>query len=465
MSRTDKTDLGIGRIALAGCACALATLLLGAPALRAEEVVLEASDGAMNDDFGQVVALQNGTAAIAAPFRTGAADESGAVYLFARGARAPGVPGAWTEQATAVADDAGLQDRLGIWIDVEADRLVAGAPFYDGLPGNESGAVYSFQRDVPMMSDWGQEERFEEPTLSGGDFFGGALALDGDTLAVGAIGDGTIAPSAGAAYVYRREASAWVLEDKLAPLELQDFAFFGAAVALEGDTLAVGAYLDDGVAIDAGAVYVFERTPPEIAALGGPSWTQIRILTGSMVQPGDNFGFSVALSGDILVVGAPLRDSSPGAGDEIGAIYVFQRDAGGIDNWGEVARRQVDDAVGAARLGWSVAIAGDLAVAGAPFDAAGGVGAGAAYAFRRHVGGIDGWSETARLTAETPLVGEAFGFNVAVFGVDALIGAPGDSTVNGRALLLRPAEPDVVFGDGFENSDPPDVWTVVGAAP
>jgi hypothetical protein len=126
------------------------------------------------------------------------------------------------------------------------------------------------------------------------------------------------------------------------------------------------------------------------------SLAEVKKLTASDAWDMDFFGSSVAVSGDISVVGAYGEDAG---GSAAGAAYVFYRDAGGADNWGEVKKLTASDAEANDNFGWSAAVSGDTAVVGAYVEDAGGSDAGAAYVFQRDAGGADNWGEVKKLTA------------------------------------------------------------------
>ncbi|MCH8065596.1 MAG: FG-GAP repeat protein, partial [Chloroflexi bacterium] len=179
----------------------------------------------------------------------------------------------------------------------------------------------------------------------------------------------------------------WGQVKKILATDAQTEDIFGASVAISGDTAVVGAYREDTVA-DAGAAYVFQRNQG-----GADNWGEVKKLTASdayPATPGNWFGWSTAISGDIVVVGARF-----GGGSNAGAAYVFQRNEGGGNNWGEVKKLVASDgsAVGVGdQFGFSVAVSGDTAVVGT-------LTSNAAYVFERSQGGADNWGEVKKLTA------------------------------------------------------------------
>ena len=294
--------------------------------------------------FGQVVSVSGDYMAISAPSEAVGSDiDTGAVYIFKRS-------GVIWELQQEIADKTGSLTRLadydyfGWSISLDGDRLAVGAPFDDGPDAEEDdvGAVYVFKR---TGSTWALEVEISKQTTNASskivnlsvlkdlDHFGRSVSLDGDRLAVGApTDDGTNATDSGAAYIFKRTGSTWALEveiskqttaNKIVGLShLQAGDEFGTSLALDGDYLAIGAYLDDGPddADDSGAVYIFKR--------GASTWSleqEISNKTGSLTRLviGDLFGSRVSLDGDRLAVGAPRDDG--GVFTRSGAAYIFKR--------------------------------------------------------------------------------------------------------------------------------------------
>ena len=205
------------------------------------------------------------------------------------------------------------------------------------------------------------------------DFDGfGNVAVSGDTAVVGAVGAG--GGIADAVYVFERDQGGldnWGEVKKLTASDAETGDLFGVSVAVIGDTVLVGAFWEDAGGSNAGAAYVFQRDEG-----GADNWGEVTKLTASDAQAGDLFGENVAVSGDTAVVGANGNFFS-----DPGAAYVYQRDQGGANNWGEVKKLTASDAQDFDEFGESVAVSGDTAVVGAFFEDAGGEDAGAAYVF------------------------------------------------------------------------------------
>ncbi|MFN9809804.1 MAG: FG-GAP repeat protein, partial [Deltaproteobacteria bacterium] len=190
----------------------------------------------------------------------------------------------------------------------------------------------------------------------------------------------------------------WTEQAKLTGSDASADALFGFSVAVSGDTAVAGAVWDDVAGTYRGSTYVFVRS--------GAAWSQQAKLIASGAAPGDEFGASVAVSGDTVVVGAPARDNE-------GSVYVFVRSG---TTWTEQAMLTASDAV-AYRFGSSVAVSGDTVVVAGPSD---GVNDGSVYVFVRS--GTT-WTEQAKLTASDAARGLLFGQSVAVSGDTAVVGS------------------------------------------
>ena len=171
---------------------------------------------------------------------------------------------------------------------------------------------------LPIAIDplaWVEVARVAAQDGSAGDYFGKAIAASGDTLLVGAYGDDDRGTDSGSAYVFVRTGGAWSLQQKLTVTDGAAGDAFGYSVALSGETAVVGAYLADGAAADSGAAYVFTRS--------GSTWTQQAKLIAADAAAGDHLATSLAISGQTVVLGAPLKRAETGG--EAGAAYVFSR--------------------------------------------------------------------------------------------------------------------------------------------
>jgi len=247
--------------------------------------------------------------------------------------------------------------------------------------------------------------------LAGGgddfDTFGGAVAISGDTALVGASRDDDMGSDAGAVYVFARSGTSWIQQAKLTAADGGSNDNFGFSVALSGNTAVVGAIADDDVTSDAGAAYVFVRS--------GTTWSQQAKLTAADGTSNDQLGFSIAVSGDTAVVGAVNDDDRA---EHAGSAYVFVRSG---TTWTQQAKLIATDTAAFDQLGWSVAVSGDTAVVGARLHDDANTDSGSAYVFVR---GGTSWTQQAKLTAGDAATGDTFGAAVAVSGTTAVVGAP-----------------------------------------
>jgi len=257
------------------------------------------------------------------------------------------------------------------------------------------------------------------------DELGWSVAASGDTVVLGAPGD----PSGpGAAYVFAKPVTGWATMTESFKLTASDGAAddrFGWSVAVSGDTIVVGAPRDDlGIQTDAGSAYVF------VMSMGTP--VQVAKLTASDSLTDKRFGESVAIDGDTVVAGA--RGDTSGRG----AAYVFVKPAGGWVSGTQTAKLTASDGVANDGLGFAVAVSGDTVVAGAPFDDIGtATQRGSAYVFVKPVMGWATGTQTAKLTASGGVGGDLFGASVAIAGDTAVVGAP--SVGDGRGAVGRVA--------------------------
>ena len=284
-------------------------------------------------------------------------------------------------------------------------------------PGNTSITKYQvlqFPESIKLISD----DRADDDEL------GWSVAVDGDTLVIGATGADE-PNSTGAAYVFTRAARGWSQVGKLTAAVRRNDAGFGYGVAVHGDTIVVGAYEEDYIdpddnsnnLTDSGAAYVFTKP-----ANGWADMTQTARLTASDAAAGDEFGTSVAVHEDTIVVGAPEEDIGAR-----GSAYIFTRPANDWADMTETAALRGES--GGDRFGRSVAMHGDTVVVGA-FEVNGARGAAYLFTKRAATGVWDDWDDTSasnatpKLTASDRASGDRFGRAVAMDGDTIVIGAP-----------------------------------------
>lgn len=301
---------------------------------------------------------------------------------------------------------------------------------------------------APFLSS---EQRLPDDDVAG-DHYGEAVALDGNTAVVGSRDEGvSLFDAPGAAFVYERDPSGtWVETKELTASDGAHGDAFGSAVAIDGDLLVVTA-MGDG---PGGSAYVLGRD------VGGPdNWGEIAKIGPSDPSATDNYGESVSISGDTVVVGAGRKDDF---GFDSGAAYVYQRDEGGPDNWGQVKKLVPGDIALGDLYGESVAVDGDRLVVGARGDDDGVPDSGSAYVHERDAGGIDNWGQVGKLHAAIPGTDDWFGYPVRLVGDRAAVGASNADPGGAAYLFERDAggpgnwgevkklvASDAAFGDAF----------------
>jgi hypothetical protein len=283
---------------------------------------------------------------------------------------------------------------------------------------NDAGARYPLHID-PMV--WAQQAELVASDAVVGNYFGSAVALDGSTaLVAGKMASNLAGGTQGAAYVFTKSGTTWTQQTRLFGTESLLFTNFGSSVALEGATAVVGADSIGDTSI-AGLAFVFVQS--------GAVWTPQATLISADSAPGDEFGFSIALSGPLAVVGAPHQ--KVGTKLQQGAAYVF---ANSGTTWTQQAKLVASDGQAYDAFGSSVALTGTTAIVGAYWKA---VGAnkqqGGAYVFTQS--GTT-WTQQAALVAPDGVASDRFGQSVALRGSTALVGASHSDGDHGSAYVF-----------------------------
>lgn len=387
-----------------------------------QEAYIKAPNAESGDSFGISVAIDNDTLVVGAMSEDSGqsnitngssassdnnAVNAGAAYVFRRTGTT------WAQEAYLKSSNAQSGDSFGISVGISGDTIVVGAYLEDsnqtfinnGMPGSgdnssvNSGAAYIFKR---TGTTWIEEAYLKSSNSEAGDNFGSSVAIHGNTVVVGSkledssenyISNGALSSTdnsfsgAGAAYVFSRHGAVWTQEAYLKASNADVGDNFGSSVAIEGDTIVVGSKLEgsnqtfvtngavsslDNTANDAGSVFVFRRS--------GGIWIQEAYLKAPNLDAGDNFGMAVAISRDTIVVGANKEGSSQSSitngtsgsvdnsAPNSGSIYVFKRIG---TNWIQEAYIKTSNSGSNDNLGFSIAIDGDLVIAGANLEDSG----------------------------------------------------------------------------------------------
>ena len=379
------------------------------PLAWTQQAELMALGGAAGDEFGTSVSVSGDTAVVGAPFQN---DIQGSAYVFVRTGTS------WTEQQQLAASDGVAGDSFGIAVTVNGDTAVVGA----NNTNFGQGTVYVFVR---TGTTWTQQAELTAADGVAGDFFGSSVALNGNnTLVVGAPNKNG---NQGEAYVFVRSGTTWSQQAALTASDGAAGDFFGVSVAVNRNTAVIGA---SGKNSGQGAAYVFVQS--------GTSWSQQAEITAPDGAAGDDFGVSVAVSGDTALVGADNR--TVGANASQGAAYVFVRTG---PNWAQQGSDLVaSDGAAGDSFGTSVALDRDKLVVGAYLKIIGSNAAqGAAYVF---VFNGTAWSQQQELNALDGAANDGFGYSVSVNGDTVLVGAYSKNSSQGAAyVFIGPAGPDL----------------------
>ncbi|HYG09813.1 MAG TPA: FG-GAP repeat protein, partial [Pyrinomonadaceae bacterium] len=293
--------------------------------------------------------------------------------------------GAFVEEARLLADDGASQDSMGFSVSVSGDTAVVGAPADAVNSKNRQGSAYVYVR---TGTTWTQQQKLTSSDGAANDEFGYSVAVAGDTIAVGRhntqVGSNR---TRGAVYIFKRTGATWTEQQILTANDGVEGDVFGSSLALENDTLVVGALQKNiGSNFFQGAAYVFTRSS------GGASFAQQARLTADDGGFADFFGHSVAVSGDTAIVGA-VGLAGAGAAGGRGWVYVYVRSGAA---WTQQQKLLASDGASGDAFGFSVGISGDTAIIGARADVVGSAGeVGSAYIFTR-AGAA--WTEQQKLT-------------------------------------------------------------------
>jgi hypothetical protein len=324
--------------------------------------------------------------------------------------------GQWTKQQTLL-PITGRSDNnwtFGSSVAMTDDSVVVGSPTADVGDHAQQGCAYVFTR-IPWLGLWVEQQRLVASDGAAGDFFGTSVAISADTVIIGVQKDDIgMHADQGSAYVFTRGGGVWTQQQKLVSSDGAASDEFGVSVAVSGESAIVGAHWDAvGGRIQQGSAYVFNRT----YWFGFGIWAEQQKLVASDGRAVDWFGEAVALGGETAVVGSVYGDVAANA-DE-GAAYVFTR-SGGV--WAQQQKLLASDGGTRDYFGHSIAISGDVLVASASNDVAANGNRGSAYVFT-HSGGL--WKEQQKLVPDD-VGNHYFGTSVALTTGSVIVGDEGD---------------------------------------
>lgn len=365
--------------------------------------------------FGAATGISGELVAVGAPATDFDGVDSGAVYLFRRNGTG------WDPSGILVPEDPSPFAHFGASVAVFKHRVVVGAPG-DGQSGFGAGAAYIFE---PVGTDWSQTAKLTAFDARGGEQFGSAVAMRGDRIVVGAPFDAERGFNSGAVYVLSRFGDRWMHEAKLTTAETVGAAQLGGSVALGDDLVLIGARSDNAGGSASGSAFLFRRA--------NGKWIQEARLVSADAAPMDFFGWSVALHDDRALIGARLSNTF---GPLVGAAYLFERTESGWVPGPSLALAHEGQAF-AARIGSfgrRVALSEHVAVVAGDSVRDEGRASVALQVFRRNEAE---WAPQESLTVFAGQDVQQFGPGLALDGEVAVVGAPWDDVTGSASGLAR----------------------------
>ena len=360
------------------------------------ETVL-ADDGEFGDSFGSSVAISGNTAVVGAPGDDDLGNLVGAAYVFEWDPNGE----TWNQVKKIYPSDTVLNGRFGGTVRIDGDIIAIGG--YGIAYQTPVAAGYVYERNQGGAENWGEIKKVTPSSTTAPFSFGLDFDLDGDLLVVSSHVDNISPGFYGSVFIFKRDnggSSNWGEVIKLIAPEPNNF-MFGHGVAIHGDFTAIGA-------ANPGAIYLFEQN-----AGGADNWGFVKKIEGSEVEPDEFFASQVSLSQDALA-------AISGFGNK---VYVFLRDQGGPDNWGEVKKIAGDDhQVWFGYPGMSFIDQNRLFIYGFPFSSE---DPGVVLIFQEDAGGANNWGVEQAITPHFISTGfDNFGSSLSSDGDRLLIGQP-----------------------------------------
>ena len=358
--------------------------------VQAEQHKILASNGQPGDQFGYSVAIDGDTVLVGAiRADRNAQEDTGAAYVYELGADG------WKLKAELLSDELRAGDTLGGNVALKGSDAALGVIGRDDV-ANNAGAVLLFSR---QLGQWSKAQWLTAVDGKAGDAFGQSIALTENTMVIGSPRSDTPEKDSGAAYVFQRVNGRWQFQEKLSAADGAEGDLFGISVAIDDNTILVGADLNDEKAEKAGAVYAF--------IFDGSQWHQQAKLVAADGDTTDIFGVRVALAADTALISA-RRDDIEGIGVDAGSAYIFERSRG---KWEQRLKLQAVDGQADDRFARAVALSADTAIISAMNHDANGDNTGALYVYRKKRGD---WVYSSKIVANDGKAGDRLGWNVAL---------------------------------------------------
>ncbi|MDD3860327.1 MAG: FG-GAP repeat protein, partial [Bacteroidales bacterium] len=338
----------------------------------------------------------------------------------------------WDQIIKICASDRQGEDNFGCAVAISGDYAIVGANYEDHDELGEStlfetGSAYIFKNE---SGTWTEVQKIVASDRASEDWFGSAVDIEGDYAVVGAYKEDhdelglNVVGGAGSAYIFKNESGTWTQVQKIVASDRYDHDYFGYSVAISGDYIVIGAANEDenatgGETMDySGSAYVFYNN--------SGTWQEVQKIVASDRSENDYFGFALDINGNHIIVGASYEDEDETGNNTVnaaGSAYIFENNAG---NWIQTQKIVASDREELGWFGWSVAIDDNYAIVGAYHESKDSYGnnsmeeSGAAYIYMKNAGT---WSEVTKVVASDRALGDRFGWDVAINGDYAVVGA------------------------------------------
>ncbi|MDD3860169.1 MAG: MBG domain-containing protein, partial [Bacteroidales bacterium] len=338
----------------------------------------------------------------------------------------------WDQIIKTCASDRQAEDNFGCSVSIDGDYAIVGAKYEDhdlvgGSNKLQAGSAYIFKNE---SGTWTQVQKIVASDRSADDWFGNSVAISGDYIVVGAYlededesGANTF-ESAGSAYIFKNESGTWTEVQKIVASDRSAADYFGYAVDISGDYIVVGAYMEDENEV--GAATMANAGSAYIFYNNAGTWEQTQKIVALDRYNNDYFGYAVAVNNDHLIVGAYNEDENVAGGEPLnsaGSAYIYKNNAG---TWTQLQKIVASDRNELDNFGWSVDIYGDYAIVGAYSEDEDGSGSNTmeeSGSAYIFKNNTGTWSEIDKIVASDREAGDRFGYAVAINGDYAVVGA------------------------------------------
>jgi hypothetical protein len=403
---------------------------------------LESTSSSFDDAFGIAIDVSENFAIVGSHQDDEKANNAGAAYIFELQNN-----NNWYQVKKLTANDGQANAAFGRSVAIDATRALVGA-FTDDHYNNDvninivnAGSVYVF--DFDGLS-WFQTDKItaEEGLSEAGDLFGLSIDLKANRCLIGAHSDDENGTNSGAAYVFDFDGNHWIKTTKIMPTDANIEDAFGYSVSLDGNRALIGAYLNDEVANNTGAAYIYQYEPIL------QSWQmQDKLLPVVFGSAGDYFGTAVSLDGNNALIGA-FFDDTPNTSDNKGSVYFFQKDMNS-NNWNQQQVLNASDAQADDRFGFSVKLEGNRALIGSWLNDDNGLDSGSAYLFKLNTT-TQQWLEKQKIIAADGDSEDYFGVSVGLSNNYLFIGAHQTDFIESDTGSVYIFIDDSIFENGFD---------------